>query len=180
MKDEKPDDRLPVLDLPSTSKTEPGLYALERDGARWRLSRRDFLTASVAAAAAAASQTAHAQVVCTSALAHTSAVRALAITPDGRTLASGGDDKIVKFWKVPQGAHYKSAPQAEVIWSSAIDPEGQLLVLGCGDKTVKLCSLSDGTVAKTLTGHAEPVYAVAISSDGRLLASDSGDRTIRL
>jgi WD40 repeat protein len=34
---------------------------------------------------------------------HVLAVRALALSPDGRTLFSAGDDKTVRVWSVPAG-----------------------------------------------------------------------------
>jgi WD40 repeat protein len=55
-----------------------------------------------------------------------------------------------------------------------------LLASGGWDNTVRLWSLPDGTLLKTLTGHANYVFAVAISPDGRLLASGSFDDTIKL
>jgi WD40 repeat protein len=35
---------------------------------------------------------------------HTGEIRALAVSPDGRTLCSGGDDKTIKTWNASDGA----------------------------------------------------------------------------
>jgi WD40 repeat protein len=180
MKDEKPDDRLSEVNLPDSTKEEPVVYALRREESRWTLSRRDFLTAAVAAVAA--SKAADPQVSCGSVYAHSDWVESLAISPDGRLLASASVDKSLKLWKLPEGAHYKTLTgHTTYVSAVATSPDGRLLASGSGsaENTIKLWSLPDGALLKTLAGHTSGVYALAISPDGRLLASGGG-RTMEL
>lgn len=104
---------------------------------------------------------------------HSSYVRSVAISPDGRLLASGSDDMTVKLWSLPGGTLLKTLTgHTSWVWSVAIGPDGRLLTSGSLDGTVRLWSLPDGALLKTLSVDTG-VYSIAISPDGRLLASGS-------
>jgi WD40 repeat protein len=106
---------------------------------------------------------------------------AVAISPDGRLLASGSADKSIKLWSLPEGVLLKTLTgHTDYVRAVAISPDGRLLASGSDDRAIKLWSLPDGALLKTLAGHTDYVYAVAISPDGRLLASGSGDKTVKL
>ncbi len=96
----KPQDRLP--DVGRTEGAEPEVYLLTREDTRWAFSRRDVMGAAAAAAVAAA-KSAQAQ-ACSEALSHTNYVCDLAFTRDSRTLVSLGNDRTMKYWRVPEGA----------------------------------------------------------------------------
>jgi WD40 repeat protein len=117
-------------------------------------------------------------------------VLAVAFSPDGRTLASGGTDKHIHFWDYPTGRHLRSLAAHDVQVSGlAYSPDGNLLA-SCGDwaaksnkgdPTIRLWEAGTGTLVRTLTGHEGAVPCVAFSPDGRTLASaGEGDRTVRL
>ena len=38
-------------------------------------------------------------------MAHTTSTNTIAFSPDGKTLASGSEDKIVRLWNIPEGTH---------------------------------------------------------------------------
>jgi len=76
---------------------------------------------------------------------HTEWVNALAISPDGKLLASGSQDGTIKLWSLPEGVSLKTL-ERHTYWINAlaISPDGKLLVSGSGDNTIKLWSLPGG------------------------------------
>ncbi len=111
--------------------------------------------------------------------AHARPILALAFSPDGRRLASGGADHVVKVWRVPdfmEEAQFvgHTAP----VWSVAFSPDGQYVASGTIDSTARIWRVSDRSAFRTYYQE-DWVWAVAFSPDGELLAS-GGDVPIRL
>jgi WD40 repeat protein len=110
---------------------------------------------------------------------HGSTVYGVAFSPDGKRLASGSGDGLVKIWEVADGrlVWEKSGHGGITVYSVAFSPDGKLLASGSYDKTVKLWDAKSGKELRTLRGHAQGVRIVAFSADGQWLAScgDDGD-----
>ncbi|MBE9030119.1 protein kinase [filamentous cyanobacterium LEGE 11480] len=111
---------------------------------------------------------------------HSSWVLALAVSPDARTVVSGGLDDRIIIWDLQSGqarlvindAHSKP------INSLAITPDGHQLVSGSDDDTLKVWQLSNGQLVRVITGHTRDVNAVTITPDGQFIVSGSEDRTV--
>lgn len=112
---------------------------------------------------------------------HTASVWSVALSPDGRTLASGSNDRMIKLWSLPAGKLLHTLPghRSDVL-SVAISPDGRTLASGSKDRTIKLWSLPTGKLLHTLSGHSGMLRSVAFSPDGQILASSSWDKTIRI
>ncbi len=110
---------------------------------------------------------------------HSSGVRSVAYSPDGRYLASGSWDKTIKVWEVVTGTELRTlAGYSGWVWSVVYSPYGRYLASG-SHQTIKIWQVATGKVLRTLTGHSDWVKSVAYSPDGRYLASGSGDKTIK-
>ncbi|WP_414518592.1 ribosome assembly protein 4, partial [Nostoc sp. PCC 9305] len=69
---------------------------------------------------------------------HSSRVNSIGFSPDGKTLASGSDDKTIKLWDVSTGKAIKTLTgHSSSVLSVAFSPDGKTLASGSDDKTIK-------------------------------------------
>jgi len=109
-------------------------------------------------------------------------VRSVAISPDGRLVASGFLYEGIKVWEVDSGAPLRSLRgHTASVNSIAFSPDSQMLVSGSRDRTIKLWDVYAGREMRTLDAQdCGEVRAVTFSPDGLWLASGSTDSIVRL
>ncbi|PZR17615.1 MAG: hypothetical protein DI536_04685 [Archangium gephyra] len=104
---------------------------------------------------------------------HADGVSALAFSPDGKQLASGARDQVIKLWSLESGELLKSIPGGEEqINALAFSPDGKTLVSGEAALRVRVIDVASGQVTRTIA-HPGAVSELAWSPDGKSLAVTS-------
>jgi WD40 repeat protein len=112
---------------------------------------------------------------------HSDFIKSVSITPDGKCVVSGSEDKTVRIWNLEGGELLHTLEgHSDTVNKVAITPDGERVVSGSDDRTVKVWNLKGGKELCTLKGHADKVTAVTATSDGRFVVSGSGDKTVRI
>ncbi|KAF7351441.1 WD40 repeat-like protein [Mycena sanguinolenta] len=132
-------------------------------------------------------------------------VTSVAISPDGRYVAAGSLDTIVRIWDAVTGTLVERLRgHRDSVYSVVFTPDGRGVVSGSLDKTLKYWDVSallagpvkpkkeggsvggkDGSAVEKVgpctmnfTGHKDYVLSVAVSHDGQWIVSGSKDRGV--
>lgn len=111
-------------------------------------------------------------------------VLCLAVRPDGKCLAAGGCDRLVRVWDIVGGlpnARLEQTIENHADWVLGIGFVGDKRLLTAGrDKTAKVFDLDRKVSVQTFPDHQAPVYDVVARGDGKVALSVGGDRTLRV
>lgn len=122
-------------------------------------------------------------------LAFRGVVQAVALSPDGHTLAAGGLDHQVALWDLrdpqrPRPLGTAPVTFADTVYALAFSPDGRRLAAGSGDGTVRVWEPSApgpaAAGARSFKGPDSAVYGVAFAPDGKTLAAAGADGGVYL
>jgi len=116
-------------------------------------------------------------------------VLCLAVSEDGKHLAAGGCDRLVRVWDLSPGyadakLEQTSENHADWVLGVALAPDGKHMLTASRDKTAKVWDLAAKESVLTFAGHqvanqGQPVYGVAVSPDSKVGFSVGEDGNLR-
>jgi WD40 repeat protein len=113
---------------------------------------------------------------------HHSRIDRVAVSADGKTVASCSFEREVKIWQLGS-----SRGPVHTLWSKqgstmalALSTNGETLVVGHSGPALEVWNARTGKQSNMLEGHEDEVHSVALSADGKTVASGSNDKTLRV
>ena len=113
--------------------------------------------------------------------AHESGILGLAISPDGRLIATACYvDGEVRLWDASDGGPRGALTVPAGVAALAFSPDGRLLAMARGDGIASLSDVASGRQVGEFRVPSGSLHAVAFSEDGRVLAAGGSDGCVRL
>ena len=113
--------------------------------------------------------------------AHSDAINAVVVSPDGRYAISTSQDKTLKVWDLKNESElYTLKGHSSAVNAVAVTPDGLYAVSASSDHSLKLWDLNKGVEQRTFTGHSDKVNAVTVIPNGSYVVSASNDKTLKV
>lgn len=107
-------------------------------------------------------------------------VLAMVASPDGKLLACGGADNLVRCFELTSGKmKWQIEPHADWIMGMAFSPDSQHIATASRDRTAKRIDATSGEIEATFTGHDCAVLSVAFTVDSKETISGDVEGEIR-
>ena len=109
-------------------------------------------------------------------------VRSVAISEDGRRIASGSNDHTMRLYDVESGELIKAVPvgTARPVSSVAFSPDSRWIATASVESGLQLWDAGNGDQIGEPTPHSGAVYSVAVSAHGDLIATGSEGGAVRV
>jgi WD40 repeat protein len=112
---------------------------------------------------------------------HSDYVTALAVSPDGRFLASGGKDRVIKIYDLFSMNLIRSfSGHGDTVTGLAFTADSETLVSGSLDQTIRIWDVSLSDANYLLSGQKGILWSCAVSPDGSQVATAGVDRKLTI
>ncbi len=110
---------------------------------------------------------------------HTLPVQAVAYSPGGETVLTGGFDGTGRLWDADTGEVLTTVEHGAWVWSVAFAPDGGRFLTAGEDGVARVWDIGTGALVRTLEEPGTAVYAAAFSPDGaRVATGGTGNRAV--
>jgi WD40 repeat protein len=110
---------------------------------------------------------------------HKDCIYSIAWSLDGKLVASGSYDKMVKLWDATTGKELRNLQDhIDAVFAVAFSPDGKHLASASQDRTVKIWDVATGRRLYTLSDALDGLTSIAFSPSGDQVAAAGYDKTI--
>lgn len=109
---------------------------------------------------------------------HGNLVTAVAMTPDGETLVTAGDDRLARIWSADGALRGMLAGHTDPVRAVAIAADGRRVLTGARDGIARV--YDEGAERHVLAGHGSGLTAVALTASGRRAVTAAHDGRFHL
>ncbi|MFC2125762.1 caspase family protein [Bacteroidota bacterium] len=112
---------------------------------------------------------------------HPSSISAVAISPDGKLLATGSDDKTIKLWSIESGREIRSySDHKSDVLDVTFSSDGKLIASAGRDLTFKIWDTATGELLQSYRDNDRGISSVDFSPDDKYLIIFTADRKAKL
>ncbi|MCA9904548.1 MAG: PD40 domain-containing protein, partial [Anaerolineae bacterium] len=110
---------------------------------------------------------------------HEHTIYTLALSPDGRRLASGAEDGLIVIWDTETAQETRRLiGHSDLVRSLNFSSDGQQLISASYDNTARIWDLSNWEELVRLEGHSDDLRYAAFALDGSGVLTSSGDGSV--
>lgn len=113
------------------------------------------------------------------AIGHGSPIVSLAVSPDGKWAATGGNDKLVKTWNLADGAAQRVLNvHTHPVLALAVSRDGKRLATAGADNLLFVWDAARGRLLHSYQGHTGAIHALTFAADSKIVVSGSVDKSL--